>query len=406
MSAPSNAISHTRGLMPKLRTRPIAASLILFGGTGLLFAGLILSVSFGAADIALSTVWEAVFRFDPASTQHQIVRELRLPRVLAGVMVGAGFAVAGALMQGMTRNPMADSGLLGLNAGSGLALALCFALFPGLPFMYLILFSFLGAGLGAGLVYAIGSMGKGGLTPVRLVLAGAALGALLTAFSEGLALRFRIGQDLAFWYAGGLTGTKWMQLEVMGPWVGGALLAAVLLSRSVTLLSLGEEVAAGLGQRIGLVKLAVAFTVLVLAGSAVSVVGPVGFVGLLVPHLARFLVGVDYRWIIPCSAVLGGLLVMFADLGARMIHPPYETPIGAVIALLGVPFFLYLVRKERRTASASAESGHKRGRVRPGIVAAVLAALIILAFVVSMNGGTIRLTPFEVAKTLFGLGTP
>ncbi|PYI53998.1 FecCD family ABC transporter permease [Paenibacillus flagellatus] len=348
MSAISKTNTAVRASAPKLRTRPLAASVVLLGGIGALLAGIALSISFGAADISLSTVWEAVFRFDPQSTPHQIVQELRLPRVLAGALVGAGFAVAGALMQGMTRNPMADSGLLGLNAGAGFALALCFAFFPGLPFLYLILYSFAGAGIGAGLVYGIGSLARGGLTPVRLVLAGAAVSALLTALSEGIALHFRIGQDLAFWYAGGMAGTKWIQLKIMFPWVGGALLAAMLLARSVTLLSLGEEVAAGLGQRTWLIKLAGTAIVLVLAGSAVAIVGAVGFVGLLIPHLTRFLVGVDYRWIVPCSAVLGSLLVVFADLGARMVNPPHETPIGAVIALIGVPFFLYLARKERR----------------------------------------------------------
>lgn len=333
---------------PKQRTRPLAATLILFGGLIFLILGIGVSVSFGAADIGFTTVWEAVFHFDKDLTPHNIIMELRLPRVLGGAMVGASFAVAGALMQGMTRNPMADSGLLGLNAGAGFVLALCFAFYPGLPFMYLILYSFLGAGVGAGLVFGIGSLARGGLTPVRLVLAGAAVSALLAALSEGIALHFRIGQDLAFWYAGGVAGTKWDQLRIMLPWVGGAILGAMAISRSITLLSLGEDVAVGLGQRTKWVKLAGTVIILILAGSAVAVVGAVGFVGLIIPHLTRYLVGVDYRWIIPCSAVLGSLLVMFADLAARMVHPPYETPIGALVALIGVPFFLYLARREGR----------------------------------------------------------
>ncbi|WP_238650118.1 FecCD family ABC transporter permease [Paenibacillus piscarius] len=332
----------------KLRSRPLAATLILIGGLIALALGLAVSVSFGAADIKLSVVWTAIFHFNPDITDHQIIRELRLPRVLGGMMVGASFAVAGALMQGMTRNPLADSGLMGINAGAGFALAVCFAFFPAVPFMYLILYSFLGAGAGAGIVYGIGSMAKGGLTPARLVLAGAALSALLTAMSEGIALYFRIGQDLAFWYAGGLAGTKWVQLQVMSPWIIATILGAVALSRSITMLSLGEDVARGLGQRTGLVKLAGTLMVLILAGASVAVVGAVGFVGLIIPHLTRYLVGVDYRWIIPCSAVLGALLVVAADLTARMVNPPHETPVGAVIALIGVPFFLYLARKERR----------------------------------------------------------
>lgn len=333
---------------PKLRSRPVTATIVLFAGLAVLLMGLALSISVGAADIQLSTVWEAVFRFNPDITQHQIIQELRLPRALAGAMVGACFAVAGAIMQGMTRNPLADSGLLGLNAGAGFVLALCFAFLPGLPFMQLILYSFLGAAVGAIMVYGVGSMSKNGLTPVRLALAGAAVTALLVAVSEGVAIYFNIGQDLAFWYAGGVAGTKWVQLKIMTPWVVAALIAALLLSRSITLLSLGDEVATGLGQRTGWVKLACAIVVLVLAGTAVSAVGAIGFVGLVIPHIARSLVGVDYRWIIPCSAVLGSLLMVIADIGARMINPPYETPIGTLIALIGVPFFLYLARKQRR----------------------------------------------------------
>ncbi len=307
-----------------------------------------MSVSFGAADIKFLEVWTAIFNFNPELTNHQIIQELRLPRVFAGAMVGASFAVAGAIMQGMTRNPLADSGLLGLNAGAGFALTLCFAFFPGLPYMYLILYSFLGAGFGALIVYGVGSLAKGGLTPLRLVLAGAALSALLGALSEGIQLHFKIGQNMAMWYAGGVAGTKWFQLKLMFPWIAAAIVGAIALSRSITMLSLGEDVARGLGQRTQLVKLAGTVIVLVLAGAAVSIVGAVGFVGLIIPHLTRKLVGVDYRWIIPCSAILGSLLVVFADLVARMINPPSESPIGALIALIGVPFFLFLARKERR----------------------------------------------------------
>lgn len=270
-----------------------------------------------------------------------------MPRAIAGALVGAAFAVAGAVMQGMTRNPLADSSLLGINAGAGLMLAVCFAFFPGLSYLKLMFMSFGGAAIGLGLVYGIGSLAKGGLTPVRITLAGAAVGALLVALAEGIAIYFRVGQDLAFWYAGGIAGTKWLQIQVIAPWIIGALLAAAVISRSITLLSLGDDVAAGLGQRTGLVKAAGVVIVLLLAGAAVSAVGSVGFAGLIIPHIARFLVGVDYRWIIPCSAVLGSLLMVFADIGARMVNPPAETPIGMIIAVIGVPFFLYLITRMR-----------------------------------------------------------
>ncbi|OWR28317.1 ferrichrome ABC transporter permease [Saccharibacillus sp. O23] len=333
----------------KVRSRPIAASLILVGGVILLVFGMALAIAVGAKDIALPDVWNALFHFNPDLTEHQIIRELRMPRVIGAAIVGAAFAVAGAIMQGMTRNPLADTGLLGLNAGASFALALCFSLAPGLSFLGLMLYSFLGAGMGVGIVYGIGSRSKGGLTPIRLVLAGAAVSALFTALSEGVALYFKVGQDLAFWYAGGVAGTQWLQIQIILPAVAVALVCAFALARSITLLSLGDEIATGLGQRTGMIRLFGVLIVLVLAGAAVSVVGSVGFVGLIIPHLTRKLVGVDYRWIIPCSAVLGSLLIVFADLAARMINPPQETPIGALVSLIGVPFFLYLAVKERRS---------------------------------------------------------
>lgn len=326
-------------------SRSFAGSVTIIAGLLALLFFTALSVSLGAADIDLKTVWEAVLHFNPNVEQHQIIWELRLPRIVGAAMVGSCFAVAGALMQGMTRNPLADSGLLGLNSGAAFMLAICFAFFPGLPYMYIILFSFLGAALGAAIVYGVGSLSPRGLTPIRLVLAGAAVSGLLSALSEGIALYFRVGQDLAFWYAGGVSGTRWSHLEVMLPWILIALIGAIILSRSITILSMGEEVAIGLGEKTGRVKLLSTLIILVLAGAAVSVVGAVSFVGLIVPHAARRLVGFDYRWIIPASAVLGALLVVIADLAARMMNPPYETPIGALIALIGVPFFLYLARK-------------------------------------------------------------
>jgi iron complex transport system permease protein len=332
----------------RLRSRPLAATFILIGGFAALLLGLALSISLGAADIHLATVWTAVFAYNAELTQHQIIQELRLPRALAGALVGACFAVAGAMMQGMTRNPLASPGLLGVNAGAAMALAVCFSFFPGLPFYYVVLYSFAGAALGTGIVFGVGMLAKGGLSPVRLALAGAAVSALLFSASEGISIYFQTAQDLAFWYAGGVSGVTWLQIAIIAPWVIGGVAAAMALSRSITLLSLGEDVAAGLGQRTAWVKAAGSIVVLILAGAAVSVVGPVGFVGLVIPHIARFLVGVDYRWVIPCSCILGALLVVLADMAARMVNPPFETPVGVMTALIGVPFFLYLARKESR----------------------------------------------------------
>lgn len=335
--------------LSQLKTRPVMATVILTVGVAVLVISAFIGIAVGAADIDLATVWDALFHYNKALTTHQIIWELRIPRVLADMMVGAAFAVAGAVMQGMTRNPLADSGLLGLNAGSAFMIAVCFAFLPGLSYNYLIFFSFLGAAIGCILVFGVSALVKGGLSPTRLVLAGAAVASLLTALSEGIAIYFKLGQDLAFWFAGGVAGVKWSQIAVVWPWLLGALIAAILLSKSVTILSLGDDIAIGLGQNTTRTKLLSMLIVLILAGMAVSVVGPVGFIGLIVPHLVRYMVGVDYRWIIPCSAVIGALLTLYADIGARMVNPPYETPISVIFALIGVPFFLYVARKERRS---------------------------------------------------------
>lgn len=332
----------------RIKSYPWTAWLAIAGGTGLLAMIMAFSITRGAAQIPLSSVWNALFHFNPADTQHLIVVDLRLPRVLASALAGASLAVAGAVMQGVTRNPMADSGLMGLNAGAGFALSICFAFFPELPYLRLILFSFMGAAIGAGFTYGIASLQRGGATPMRLVLAGAAVTALLTALSQGIALYFNVAQNIMFWTAGGVAGSNWEQVRIMIPWITVTLLGAIALSRSISIMSLGEDVAKGLGLNTLLVNLLSSAVVLLLAGTAVAVVGAVGFVGLIVPHLARFLIGVDYRLIIPSSIVLGSLLVVLADLGARTLNPPFETPIGALIALIGVPFFLYLAHKERR----------------------------------------------------------
>lgn len=332
----------------KLRTRPLAASVILIGGLALLAFSMALSISIGAKDIGLSVVWDAIWHFNRDLTDHQIIRSLRMPRTIACMLTGAAFAVAGSVMQGMTRNPLADPGLLGINAGAGFMLAICFAFIPHLLFGQLIWMSFAGAAGATALIYGLGSLSRGGLTPVRLALAGSAVSALLLAISEGIALKYRIGQSLDFWLFGGAAGVRWAQVDVIQWWIGGGLLAALMLARYITLLSLGEETAAGIGVRVGLIKLIGAVIILILAGASVSVVGFVSFLGLMVPHITRYLVGVSYRWIVPCSAILGALLFVLADLGARMVRPGTETPVGALIAIIGVPFLLYLARREGR----------------------------------------------------------
>lgn len=325
--------------------------LFVFAGLGLLPTLIVLSVSLGAKDIPLATVAQSFWDFDPESIQQQIIRELRLSRTIAALVAGAGFAVAGVLMQGMTRNPLGSPDLLGVNAGATLALALAMGLAPLLSFFNVILCALAGAGLGAGVVYGLSSLVRGGMTPMRLALAGAAVSAFFLALSQGFALFTNVARDLAFWSSGGIANVKWFQIELMLPFVGVGLLLALFLSPSITVLSLGEDVATGLGQRKGWVKLGGNFAVLLLAGSAVAVVGPIGFVGLVIPHIVRNVVGVDYRWIVPLSALYGALLTLAADIGGRLVNPPSETPLGVITALIGVPFFVYLGRRAKQVLS-------------------------------------------------------
>ncbi|WP_231506274.1 FecCD family ABC transporter permease [Paenibacillus sp. UNC451MF] len=308
-----------------------------------------LAISFGAKEMTIGTVWTAMVKYNPTLTTHQIIHELRLPRVIAAALMGAAFAVAGALMQGVTRNPLADAGILGVNAGATFMVALSFAFFPNLPYSALVVLSFMGASLSALFIFALSSTTPGGLTPLRLTIAGAVVAALLHSLSSGVAIYYQLSQDLAYWYAGGVAGVKWTQLKLLIPVITITLAGTLLLGRSVSLLALGDEVAVNLGVSTKRVRLLAMIAALILAGVSVSAVGSIGFVGLVIPHIARKLVGVNYRYIIPMSSLLGAILLVLADLGARMVNPPRELAIGVMVALVGVPFFLYLAHKERRS---------------------------------------------------------
>ncbi|EMI9087634.1 ferrichrome ABC transporter permease [Bacillus cereus] len=313
-----------------------------------LIGSIFLAVAFGAKDIHLQTVWTAVFDYNPKLTQHQIIYELRLPRVIGAAIVGAAFAVAGAVMQGVTRNPLADAGVLGINAGAMFVVALSFAFFPHMPYSYLMIVSFIGAVLSTVLIFIIGSATSGGLTPMRLTIAGAVMAALLHSLSSGVAIYYDLSQDLAFWYAGGVAGVKWEHLKFLVPIILITIVFATVLGRSISLISMGDDVATNLGVKTNRTRILGMIIVVILAGVSVSSVGSIGFVGLVIPHIARKLVGVNYRLIIPMSAFLGAMLLVLADLGARTVNPPKELAIGIMVALVGVPFFLYIARKVGR----------------------------------------------------------
>lgn len=302
------------------------------------------SVSFGAVDIDLSTVWQAVFHFNQDITSHQVIQELRMPRAISAALVGASLAVSGAIMQGMTRNPLASPSIMGVTDGAAFALVLMLAFFPAVSNLGLTLAALIGAGVSVVLVFLIGSLSTSGLTPVKLALAGVAIGTMLRSVSSLISLHFQLEKEMGFWLAGGLAGTSWTSVKILLLLGIIGLFFSLIISRSITVLSLGDDIATGLGQNNLIIKIIGILAVLILTGSAVSIAGAVGFVGLIVPHITRFIMGTDYRWIIPASAVFGALLLILSDITSRLINAPFETPVGAITSLIGVPFFLYLAR--------------------------------------------------------------
>jgi iron complex transport system permease protein len=324
-------------------TKFIAGILVLIGS-------FLTAMVFGAADTSVKEIWLALTSTVKTDT-ITMIREIRLPREVAAIFVGAALSISGAIMQGLTRNPLADPGLLGLTAGANAALALIMALSPGAGYIAITIACFIGAGVGVILVFGIGAMRKGGFSPLKIVLAGAAVSAFLFAVAEGIGLYFKISKDVSMWTAGGLMGTSWTQLKFIVPFIMIGMLAAFYFSRQLTILSLSEEVAVGLGQKTTLTKVVLFIVIVLLAGASVALVGNMAFIGLMVPHIVRMIVGTDYRFVLPMSALFGASFMLLADTIGRTINAPYETPIFAIISLLGLPFFLFIVHKGGKSFS-------------------------------------------------------
>lgn len=326
----------------------------LVAGLLLLIVVFISSMAFGTTSIAPVKTFHVLTDYNRHDNEQVIIMTTRLPRAVFALSVGAALATAGALMQALTRNPLASPGLFGINAGAVFAVVLTLTLLPLSSLSQLVWAAFVGAAAAALLVYVFGSLGGGGLAPLRLVLAGSALSGLFGAMTQGLLVLDESGlQNVLFWLAGSVAGKELPLLQQVLPYmiIGG--IAALALAYPLTVLGSGEEVAKGLGQRILLVKVVAAAAVVLLAGSAVAVAGAIGFVGLIMPHIARYLVGADYRWIIPYSAVLGAILLLAADMVARFPVQPGELPLGVVTGLLGLPFFLYIARTGFRGKEAA-----------------------------------------------------
>jgi len=322
------------------------AAAILLGISPVIIAcTLTASILFGAKDIHWNTVWEAFVHFDKGNVNHQIVMHSRMPRAIGALLIGACLAVSGAVMQGVTRNDLASPSVMGVSDGSVFAITLCTVLNPGVSSLGMIFFSFLGSALAAGIVFGLASRLPGGLSPVRMAIFGTIAGTFLSSISAALAAYFQVSQTISFWYNARLLQLDPGLIKLAIPFAVVGLTIALFISRPITALSLGEEVAVSLGQRAVLAKAAAALSVVILTGISVALAGNIGFVGLIVPHMARFWAGTDYRRIIPCAGVLGGVFLALCDILGRFVNYPFETPVGVVTAMIGVPFFLRLVRQ-------------------------------------------------------------
>lgn len=302
------------------------------------------SILYGAKNITMDTVWDSIFAFDSESIDHQIIVSSRLPRVVGAMLIGAFLAVSGALMQGMTRNYLASPSIMGVSDGSVFAVTLFMVFIPNASSNMYIVSSLIGSAIGAAVVFGLAWLIPGGLSPVRLAILGTVIGTFLSGTAEALAAYFQISQNISFWYNARLHAMDPELIKLSIPFAIVGLCLAVVLSKSITLLSLGDETAKGLGVNTWLIKALAMVAVVILTGVSVALAGKVAFVGLIIPHIARFLSGSDYRWIVPVSGVLGGMFLALCDILARFVNYPFETPVGVITSLIGVPFFLYLIK--------------------------------------------------------------
>ncbi|MFC9707658.1 FecCD family ABC transporter permease [Paenibacillus sp. NPDC056933] len=328
----------------KNKKLPFRFATKLLGSVLVLIACFIIAMMFGAEETTFRNLW-LTLTSATKSDNILILREIRLPRELAAMLIGAALAVSGGIMQGITRNPLADPGLLGLTSGANMALALAFVFMPSLGYFGIMVACFVGAALGAALVIVLGSMRMGSLSPIRVVLAGAAVSAFMYAISDGISIFFKISKDVSMWTSGGLIGTTWGQIQAIAPVILVGLVIVPFLSNQINILSLSDEVATGLGQKLVLIKTILFLLVIVLTGASVALIGNMAFVGLMIPHIVRKMVGTDYRYIIPVSIFAGASFMLLAETLGRTINAPYETPVVAIASMLGLPFFLFVVRR-------------------------------------------------------------
>lgn len=316
--------------------------------TAVLGAVVFASIAYGSNTIELGTVVDAFTAYDASDDDHLIVRSLRVPRTLVGVAVGACLGLAGAVMHGVTRNPLADPGIFGVEAGASLAVVTGIHVFGVGSLTGYVWFAFAGAAVASVVVYGLGSLGRGGATPVKLALAGAAMAALLSSLTSAVLLVDGTTLDqFRFWAVGSLAGRDDVVVAQVAPFVVVGVVLALASARGLNALALGDDIARSLGQRVQLTRAISGLAVIVCSGSAVAAAGPIGFVGLTVPHVARAICGPDHRWVLPWSLVLGPVLLLGADIIGRIVARPGELQVGIVTAFIGAPLFIALVRRRK-----------------------------------------------------------
>ncbi|WP_051797248.1 FecCD family ABC transporter permease [Catenuloplanes japonicus] len=318
----------------------------LLGALVLLAVVTVLSVAVGAKSISMNDVADALLHYRPDDSDHLVIHTMRLPRTAVGLLVGAALGVAGAVMQGLTRNPLADPGILGINAGAALLLVIGISVFGVTSLTGYVWFGFAGAAVTAVVVYGIGALGRDRATPVKLALSGAAVSAALASITTAIVLTDTDAFDrMRLWQVGALAGRDGALVTQALPFLVVGAVLAIPCGRLLNALALGDDVARALGQRVGLARALGALCVVVLCGTATALAGPVAFIGLTVPHVARMITGPDYRWILPYSAVLAPALLLGADVLGRIVARPGEIQVGIVTAVIGAPVFVALVRR-------------------------------------------------------------
>ncbi len=355
MSVPAPSVAPRPSAVAALPTaRPAASARArvagLLGALGLLAVCVVASLAVGSRSIPFGDVVAALTDPD-GSDAHAIVRELRVPRTALGLLVGAALGAAGALMQGTLRNALAEPGILGINAGAAFAVVLAISVLGIGSVAAYTAFALVGAAGSAALVLALGASGPGGPAPLRLALAGAVVAALLVALTSAvLVFDARTLDEFRFWIVGSIAGRDADVLGAVAPVAAAGMAVALTAGRRLNALALGDDVARSLGQHTGRTRALATLGFVLLAGAAVAAAGPIAFVGLAVPHVARAVVGADYRWIVPYAAVLGAVLLLAADVLGRVVTRPAELEVGIVTALVGAPCFVWLVRRRRTVA--------------------------------------------------------